>query len=348
MKLGIILLIFVAAFEVFLNRNIFPPDKLIYPGVSPRNPKIAARIPAIEEIFKGGHKQNALMPKQRIRTIIATGDVIPARSVNSRVLQVRDFKWPYLKTADFLKVADITFINLESPLIDNCPVTNKGMVFCGDSKNIEGLLYAGVDIANLANNHSGNYGFEALKSTAGLLNKSGIQVTGFDGVQVINVRGIKFGFLGFDDIGNPASEEKIKADIIEAKKRADVVVAAFHWGTEYKDQPDKRQVFLGHLAVDAGADLVIGNHPHWIQPVEIYKNKLITYAHGNFIFDQEWSLKTKQGVIGKYTFLDDKLTDVEFFPVLIEDYGQPRFLEGEEKNRILEDMKIQSERLMSG
>ena len=99
---------------------------------------------------------------------------------------------------------------------------------------------------------------------------------------------------------------------------------------------------LGHFTIDSGADLVIGNHPHWIQPIEIYKGKLITYAHGNFVFDQEWSLKTKQGVVGKYTFYDNQLVDVEFLPIQIENYGQPFFLAGQAKKSILESMKIQS------
>jgi poly-gamma-glutamate synthesis protein (capsule biosynthesis protein) len=97
------------------------------------------------------------------------------------------------------------------------------------------------------------------------------------------------------------------------------------------------------LAIDAGADLVIGNHPHWIQPVELYNGKLITYAHGNFVFDQEWSLETKQGVVGRYTFYDTQLVDVEFLPVLIENYGQPHFLMGAEKQFILDHMYSESQ-----
>ncbi len=88
--------------------------------------------------------------------------------------------------------------------------------------------------------------------------------------------------------------------------------------------------------------MIIGNHPHWIQPVEIYMGKLITYAHGNFIMDQEWSLKTKQGIVGKYTFYKEKLVDVNFLPILIENYGQPKFLEENEKEKILEEMKRES------
>ena len=165
------------------------------------------------------------------------------------------------------------------------------------------------------------------------------------------MRGLTFAFLGYNDIGYKqegiswADEAKIRTEIAEARKKSDVVVVTFHWGIEYQSQPNERQKFLGHLAIDSGADLVIGNHPHWVQPIEIYKDKLITYAHGNFVFDQEWSLKTKQGVIGKYTFYDNQLIDVEYLPILIENYGQPHFLTGDEKKIILENMKYQSEKL---
>lgn len=311
---------------------------------------IVPSSPTIEQIFSGNYQSATKFPAEKIRTIIATGDVIPARSVNFQTVQRKNFKWPFLLTANILKQADITFVNLESPLVNKCPTTQEGMIFCGDSKHLEGLLYAGVDIVSLANNHLGNFGLEGIKETLGHLNSAGIQTTGSSITNLVikDIRGIKFAFLGFNDIGGNqtgisfADDQAIKNDIVQAKKQASVVIVTFHWGKEYQAQPDERQIYLGHLAIETGADLVIGNHPHWIQPVEIYKGKLITYAHGNFIFDQEWSLKTKQGVVGRYTFMDDKLIGVEFLPVLIENYGQPRFLEGQEKQAILNDMKLQS------
>lgn len=306
------------------------------------------KLPSIEQIFSDNHNLVSSLPKERVRVIIATGDIIPARSVNSQVFRKKDFNWPYLNTADTLKNADITFANLECPLIEDCPVTDTGMIFCGDSRNVQGLVFAGIDIVSLANNHSANYGQGALDETINLLNSQGISVTGVEGARYITVRGITFAILGYNDIEkiqpgiSNVNEVKIKAEIEIAKKSSDVVIVTFHWGAEYQDLPDDRQKYLGHFAIDAGADLIIGNHPHNIQPVEIYKGKLITYAHGNFVFDQEWSLKTKQGVVGKYTFYDNQLVDVEYYPVLIENYGQPKFSSGEEKNKILKKMETLS------
>lgn len=304
----------------------------------------------VDEIFSE-NKQFEGLDSGKIITLIATGDVIPARSVNFQSTQRKSFTWGFEKTADVLKSADITFINLETPLMKNCQLTQEGMKFCGSDRNIEGLLLAGADIANFANNHSANYGKEGIDETKKLLEDNGILVTGLSGAVVKEAKGVKFAFLGYSDIEKTplvsiAEEEKIKLEVAKARESADAVIVQFHWGTEYVTAPEERQKFLGRLAIDSGADLVIGNHPHWIKPVEFYRNKLITYAHGNFVFDQEWSQKTKEGVVGKYTFYGKDLIDAEFLPVEIKDYGQPYFLEGEKKQKILNEMYQESKKLL--
>jgi poly-gamma-glutamate synthesis protein (capsule biosynthesis protein) len=237
--------------------------------------------------------------------------------------------------------------------VKNCPITQEGMIFCGDPKNVEGLKFAGVDVANLANNHIENYGQKGVEETTNLLNGSSILATGISGPAFAYVRGLKFAFLGYNDIScqsqniSCSNDEKIAKEVVEAKTNSDIVIVAFHWGTEYTSQPTERQQKLAHLAIDSGADLIIGNHPHWIQPVENYGGKIITYAHGNFVFDQMWSQKTREGVVGKYTFYDKNLVDVEFLPVQIDDSGQPYFLEGKDKQRILDEMKQESIKLAS-
>jgi poly-gamma-glutamate synthesis protein (capsule biosynthesis protein) len=124
------------------------------------------------------------------------------------------------------------------------------------------------------------------------------------------------------------------------------VVVTFHWGTEYTSQPSAQTIAIAHDAIDTGADLIIGNHPHWIQPVEIYKGKVITYAHGNFVFDQMWSMETRHGVVGKYTFYNNKIVDVQFIPVQIDNYGQPYVLDGTAKESILTNMYAQAQKLL--
>jgi len=222
------------------------------------------------------------------------------------------------------------------------------MIFCGDTRHMRGLQKANITIANFANNHMGNYGEKGIEDTKQLLEMNGTKTSGLESPTFLEMKGIKIAFLGFDDIGPnvlpiaKADEESMKQEIIEAKNQADVVIVSMNWGVEYTDKPTDRQVFLAHLAVDYGADLIIGNHPHWIQPVELYKGKMIMYAHGNTIFDQMWSEKTKEGVIGKYTFYGKDLVDVEFIPTYIKDYGQPTILDGERKKMIIDDLKKKS------
>lgn len=316
-----------------------------------KSPEIEIRKLTLDNIFTDDHSWVNTMPKERKRILIATGDVIPARVVNMQATKLGNFKWPYENAADFLRKSDLTFVNLETPLIKDCPLSSEGFKFCGSDKNVEGLIFAGVDVASLANNHSGNFGTDALQYTKKLLESKGVAVTGVEGPIYKEINGLKFAFLGFNDIGHKqrdiewTDENNISQDIQEARHSSDVVVVSFHWGTEYKELPDQRQRDIGRFAIDAGADLVIGNHPHWIQPIEIYKDKLITYAHGNFIFDQEWSLRTKQGVVGKYIFLDNTLVDVEFIPIQIENFGQPYFLENKAKQEIIEQMLLNSQKI---
>lgn len=283
--------------------------------------------------------------------LLATGDVIPARSVNSISAGKNDFTYPYAKTADFLKRADITFINLETPLFSECIPTIEGMKFCANTGAVEGLVYAGVDVASLANNHAGNYGADEVVRTKELLEKNKILVTGTGEPAMITIRGKTFGFLGFNDIGNEekgiawANIPTIEVQVRSLKKRVDFVIVTFHWGIEYTTIPSDRQKELAHIAIDSGADLIIGNHPHWVQGVELYREKMITYAHGNFIFDQMWSRETREGVIGRYTFGKSGLKKAEFYPIIIENYSQPRFATQKEANKILERMKTSSDSL---
>lgn len=265
---------------------------------------------------------------------IATGDVIPARSVNSIMVRQNDFTYPFLQTASLLKKADVVLINLEAPLIENCPVTDEGMVFCGDPRFIKGLKFANIKVANLANNHSGNYGNEGLDSTVKLLKNNGLKISGLGKPAFLKKNGIRLAFLGFNDIAkNPylkialAEPKMITKQIKQAKKKADFVIVSFHWGDEYTAKPNSRQRFLAHLAIDSGADLIIGNHPHWVQSKEKYQGKLINYALGNFIFDQMWSDETRKGILGWYVIEKNKgLVKTKYYPVLIENYSQPRFL----------------------
>ncbi|HEX7263614.1 MAG TPA: CapA family protein [Candidatus Dormibacteraeota bacterium] len=289
-----------------------------------------------------------------VRTMIVTGDIIPARGVAYFAAVKHDYLWPFRPTADFTKNADITYINLEAPLIAGCPVSPaESFTFCGDPRFVNGLTLMGAKVANLANNHLSNYGAAGVTATDQLLNKNGILTSGLGPVAVIDVRGIKFGFIGFNGVGRAIDKTALQQGIERARQLADVVVVQFHWGKEYERQPMADRgvptpddpVAIGHAAIDWGADIVIGNHPHWYQGVEVYHGKLITYAHGNFIFDQMWSEETREGVIGTYTFYGTQLVAASWKPVRSYDYGQPVFMNAKDSTTAITTMEAASDQL---
>ena len=307
---------------------------------------------SLQELFHPAY--HVPIDPSRIRTLLVTGDVIPARGVAYFAAVRHDYLWPFRPTAAYTRNADITYINLEAPLFTGCPVSPKeSFTFCGDPRFVNGMTLMGADVANLANNHLSNYGAEGINLTQNLLNQRGIQTSGLGPVAVIDVRGVKFGFIGFNGVGRAIDKEALKQGIARARQLADIVVVQFHWGKEYERLPKADPgvptpddpVVIGHEAIDWGADIVIGNHPHWYQGIEIYHGKLITYAHGNFVFDQMWSEETREGVIGTYTFYGTQLVSATWKPYRIYDYGQPVFMNPKDSATALQTMEAASDQL---
>ena len=347
---------------IFILSFIFV-SLLLYFGFHPgytitHNPqtKLPPKLPniSLKSIFeKPNNTKN--FNKNKLVTLLATGDVIPARGANWPAVTSGDFTYNWKATASLLADGDITLINLEAPLTKNCKLMTEGMTFCGDTRHIKGLVFAGVDTVSIANNHIDNFGLAGRNETTALLESNNIGWSGFGKLDIRLVKNIKFGFLAFNGIEIPFDRDQIKKEIEEAKKKTDVLLVSAHWGDEYvltprkygNIAPDDPQE-IGHLMIDAGADLVIGNHPHTVQGVEIYKGKLITYAHGNFIFDQTWSQETQEGVVGEYTFYlsseasakEDEvhLVNVKFHPIIVNTSYQPRPLSEKEGQHILNRM----------
>ena len=289
-----------------------------------------SQVTKLPELFR--NYINIPLPKKEVKEIVLkfTGDNILARSVNFLTVKNGDFTWPYKYIAIDLRDADYTIINLESPLIKDCPLTNEGFIFCGDARNINGLSYAGIDLVGMANNHSGNFGKEGLSETIKNLDSLGILSSGVEERPIAyqKINDIQFAFLAFNSISYEGSgvldakEDLIKKLIKEARSKSDFIVVQMHWGTEYTRSPNEFQKRMGRFLIDNGVDLVVGNHPHWVQDYEIYNGKYILYALGNFTFDQEWSKETKEGVIARVVVKDKKVTEVGFTPIEIRNYGQ--------------------------
>lgn len=291
-------------------------------------------------------------------TVNFVGDIMLSRTVDQKIAEAANFNLPFLKMASFLKEADITCGNLESPFYDQGGPIRSGMVFKADPKSISGLKYAGLDIVTLANNHFGNQGTAGMLYTFSHLQKNSIDYIGAgknlaeaEKYQIKEVNGVKIAFIGVENYSiTPGSyhatpikpgilhveADKISKYVKKAKSKADVVVVTFHGGTEYAPKANQQQIDFAHAAIDSGADIVIGHHPHVVQNVEVYRGKMILYSLGNFVFDQMWSAETQQGLVAQVTFEGSLLSEIKLVPVHIYNYCQPQKCLSGERNTIIQ------------
>jgi poly-gamma-glutamate synthesis protein (capsule biosynthesis protein) len=258
-------------------------------------------------------------------TILLTGDMMIGRSVMIKSFSLKDYAYPFRKVGETLKTADIVFGNLENPLVSGCPISNEGFKLCADPKMIEGLIFAGVDVVTLANNHTTNYGQKGLEETINILNQNGIKTVGINNLVIEEKGGKKFGFLGFDFTLRKPTDSDLQL-VTDSDPKADVLIVGIHWGEEYKALANSFQQSVAKKIVDAGADVIVGHHPHWVQNSEYINEKPIYYSLGNFIFDQMWSEETKKGLAIRLTFKDGVLVNEEQLPVYISSLGQPEFI----------------------
>ncbi len=259
-------------------------------------------------------------------SLAITGDVMLGRQVNVNISKSTDTLWPFTNIKSHLEEADLAIINLENPLTDPCPPKTDGMIFCGAISSASLLKRGGVDLVNLANNHTLNHGQLGLDQTKKALTAVGVSYFGDGQLTLATVSGQTLGFLGFTDLaGGPSflagDLNRLKHEITAAAPQVDFLSVAFHFGNEYEDHANARQQLLSQTAIDAGADLIIGHHPHHLQPPLYYKNRLILPSMGNFIFDQMWSEKTRQGALAYAYFQENKLVGLYLLPTYITEYG---------------------------
>ncbi|MHB8894347.1 MAG: CapA family protein [Candidatus Geothermincolia bacterium] len=310
---------------------------------------------------------NSYHKDQEQVSLTAVGDIIPGRTV-AKMMALKGVDYPFGKIASCVKGADVVYGDLEAPLSDRVKPPYKGLDFIAPSSTIQGLKMLGLNIVSLANNHSTNFGTGALTDTITLLKNNGIKYAG-GGMNLAEARspgtleakGVSFAFLDYNAItgslnatatrpgvswirmqpwskDSPDDMELVKQSIMEAKSRGDFVVACFHWSAEYKHEPSVSQRNMAHLACDAGADLVIGGHPHCTQPIEMYNGKLIAYSLGNFIFDQMEHDYSREGVIMKCRFNGTLLTGLELVPYVITDWCQPVAVSGPQAKKIMDEL----------
>jgi poly-gamma-glutamate synthesis protein (capsule biosynthesis protein) len=238
--------------------------------------------------------------------------------------------------APLLSSADITFINLESPFADKGPRGEAGLIFRARPETVAGLVLAGVDVASTANNHARDCGDYGVLYTIDVLRKNHIEPVGsgeteqqaHEGI-VLTRHGVRFGFLGYtydQSNGNWRDVDKrialadpavMEQDVASLKKRADVVIVSMHNGIEYMKRANPKQAEFAHRAIDAGAAMVVGHHPHVTQQVEQYHGGTIFYSLGNFVFDQFQRTETQHGMLADVTFLGPAIEKVQTLAVRI-------------------------------
>ena len=258
-------------------------------------------------------------------TIMTTGDMMIGRSVNLTGRK-QGYDWSYKDIAPFFAGFDYVIANLENPIVTACPGQNDGMIFCADSETAAVLSQAEIDLFTLANNHTLNYGQAGLQETQQLLAVQQLDSITAGQFHQVTLHEETYGFLAYDDVTSSLNLEALKKEIAFFAAQVDYLLVAFHFGIEYTHRPTLRQVTLAHLAVDAGAVGVIGNHAHWYQPVELYRSGAIIYAHGNLIFDQMWSQATREGFVASWSFQQQKLRQITLYTVWITAYGHAEIL----------------------
>ena len=285
-------------------------------------------------------------------SMIAVGDIMLSREVERKMKQ-HGLGYPFEKVSDYLKSADFVFGNLEGPIIDGPEVPVDVLKFRAP-EGVEKILFQNnIQILSLASNHIYNQGQAGIDKTVSLLDSVGIKYTGAgkdqaDGQKpaIIEQNGLRIAFLAYtypqdNLLLSVASldKEKMKSAVENTKKVADLVIVSMHTGKEYSHEPTERQVEFAHSAIDSGADLVLGHHPHVIQPVEIYKNKNIFYSLGNFIFDQRGN-ERQETVAIKFLLEKGKISIRETKAGRIKDFSQPNFVTGDEAKLILDRLKL--------
>ncbi|OGM02495.1 hypothetical protein A2115_00710 [Candidatus Woesebacteria bacterium GWA1_41_8] len=258
--------------------------------------------------------------------VILTGDVMLGRTVETKSAEEGDYAYPFRRVGERLRDSDIVFINLENPIIEDCPPHADGFKFCASPKMLEGLVFSGVDIVNLANNHSGNYGQNGIEETQNHLRRKGIAATGLGELVILKREGTRFGFLGLDLTTRNLSDNDIEL-IRRSNTKVDVLILGVHWGVEYTQTPTDIQRTWAREIIQAGADVIAGHHPHWVQISEIIDGKPVYYSLGNFVFDQMWSEETKKGLLIQQIYEDKTLVKEKKSPIYMASWAQPHFIE---------------------
>ena len=268
------------------------------------------------------------------------------------------FDYPF-RMFSWFALGDISMVNLEGPVTRGGRKVEKEFNFKIPPKYLQTIVNGGIDIVSIANNHIFDFGSEGLIETIQFLDSVGIKHVGAGkGLEearrpvIFELKGMRIGFLAYFGLGTfgankndprvaPRLERYIAEDIKKLKQEhlTDYVVVNFHWGIEKAIYPSEWQLKLAHRAIDAGADLIVGHHPHVLQGIERYKKGVIAYSLGNFIFGGN-NRRTYDTAVLQVVLSREK-REFSLIPVRVKDW-QPRVLEGPEADKVLSSVKALS------
>ena len=267
-------------------------------------------------------------PEKVSLTISAAGDCTLgtdenfyyATSLPAKYEAVQDPGYFFQKVLPVFSQDDLTIVNMEGILTaEELQREIKQFAFKGDPEYVQILTEGSVEAANLANNHSRDYGEQSYTDTIEIMENAGIPTFGYDRTALLDVKGVKVGLVGTYELADHMGCEEEMIQNIESLKEqgAQLIIASFHWGIERTNVPNEIQVDLAHSAIDHGADLVLGHHPHVLQGIETYKGKNIVYSLGNFCFGGNSGPNDMDAMIFQQTFtledgelVEDNVTNI--------------------------------------
>ncbi|MFI6826861.1 CapA family protein [Kribbella sp. NPDC050241] len=309
-------------------------------------------------------------PTEPVVDVTFGGDVMLGRRVATAAARTGDVAGPLRVIGPRLAAADVTVVNLESTLSRAGTAQQGGDSFAAPPGVVKGLRDAGVDVLSLANNHTGDFQDRALLETLRLVRAGGLQPVGAGGNVAEAVRpaiverdGVRFGFLAFNAIGetpratptspgalsvrmpprtgplNAGDLAALTKAVATLKSAVDVVVVLPHWGQQYTHTPVPAQRTVATALTKAGADLVIGGHPHWVQDVQFAAGKVVAHSLGNLVFDMDFSQQTQEGVLLELTYWGKALKAARLTPYVIGSDFSPRVVTGDRAEQILSDLR---------
>jgi len=288
-------------------------------------------------------------------TVTVVGDLMLGRRVGEIAEASGDLGLQLRPTQRRLSRADITVGNLESTLSKAGAPTQGDDSFAADPGAARVLAEVGFDVLSLANNHAGDYGGRALVQTVRRLRAAGVETFGAGRDErtarqpvVVERDGVRFGFLGFNAIGETpeagpgqpgavsvsmpprtgpldrAELRRFLSDVRRTARDVDAVIVLPHWGTQYTNRPEPIQRRVARRLVAAGADVVVGGHPHWVQGARLVDGSLVVHSLGNFVFDMDFMTQTMRGLILELTFRGDHIESTRLVPYEMDESFAPR------------------------